>query len=57
MDDVSSGVIAAHGHHVYVGRGGDFDGHQATGIDFLDPVHVLFVVFHGVNAVEGERRK
>jgi len=52
---VGAGVVAAHGHHVHVGGRGDLHAHQAAEIHFLDPIDVLLVVLHAVDAVEGER--
>ena len=55
VDDVGSGVVAAHGHHVHVGGRRYLHAHQALAVHFLDPIDVLLVVFHAVDAVEGER--
>ena len=55
VDDMGAGVVAAHGHHVHVGGRRDLHAHQAVAIHFLDPIDVLLVVFHAVDAVEGER--
>ena len=57
LDHVGPGVIAAHRHHVHVRGGGDLHRHQGPGVHFLDPVEVLLVVLHGIDAVEGEGRK
>ncbi len=55
VDDMGAGVVAAHGHHVHIGGRRYLHAHQAVGIHFLDPIEVLLVVFHAVDAVEGER--
>ena len=54
VDDVRPGVVAAHRHHVHVGGRGDLHAHQAVRVHLLDPVQVLLVVLHAVDAVEGE---
>src|SRR5208337_4599276 len=48
LDHVGAGVIAPHRHHVHVGGGGNLNRHQGPGIDLLDPVDVLLVVFHRI---------
>ena len=57
VHDVRARIVAAHRHHVHVGRGRNLDRDQGLRIDRLDPVHVFLVILHRVDAVEGKRRK
>ena len=55
VNDMSSRIVAAHGHHVHIGGRRYLHAHQAVAIHFLDPIEMLLVVFHAVDAVKGER--
>ena len=57
MNDMGSGIITPHCHHIHIRGRGDFDRDQGLGIHRLYPVHMLLVVFHRIDAVERERRK
>ena len=50
-------VVHAHGHHVDVARRGDLGREQGPRIDVRHPVEMFLVVFHRVDAVEGEGRE
>ena len=57
MDNMGSGIIASHGYHIHVSGGRYLDRHQCLGVHRLNPIHVFFVVFHRIHAVEGEGRE
>ncbi len=53
----AAGVVHAHGHHVDVARRGDLGREQGPRIDVRHPVEMFLVVFHRIDAVEGEGRE
>ena len=55
VNDVRARAVTPHGHHIHVGGRRYLHAHQALAVGFLDPIHVLLVVFHAVHAVKGER--
>jgi len=51
---VTAGRVAAHGNHVHVVGRRHLGGDQGPPVYVLDPVHVLLMVFDGVNAMKRE---
>ncbi len=52
MHDMRAGGVAAHGDHVHVIGGRHLGGYQGPPVDMFDPVHVLLMIFDGVNTVK-----
>ena len=55
VDDMGSRIIAAHRHHIHIGWCRHFDRNQRLRVYGFDPVYMLFVILHGIDAVKRER--
>ena len=54
VNDMGTGMIGAYGNHVHIRGGGYFYGAQDIMVNFLHPVHMLFMVFNRIDGVERE---